>query len=265
MVSIIRISDMSDMSDATPPDDTQRRREKLLRIGREMWAESLRKCLPASRDSNVPKARPEDIEMADLPQTKNDLRDAGKVRRSAVGRAIGILRSRLNLSQSQLAKKIGSTVDNGTVSRWERGALLPHPWKRKKLAAIARDAGCEDLAAVFAGENLDWRIRFAASPDFVELSRTLTTLEICTINAFTAKEVEAKAYETFRKLQSTAHGFLNHLLANAKNVDAPLLFDSLQRELWMDLLGAQESSPLPESTDSAVGSPQGAESDPEEK
>jgi DNA-binding transcriptional regulator YiaG len=266
LMDIIRINDMSEPIDVTQVDEDRRRRENLRRLEQKIRAEILRKRPPQPQGGIARKYDPCDFELSDVPQTKKDLREAGKVRRKAVGMAIRSLRERLHLSQSGFAEKFSRIVDYyGTVSRWERGALLPQPWKRKKLAAIAREAGCEDLAAIFAGENLDWRIRFAALPEFHELSRTLTLLEICTLNAYGALESEPEAYEAFIGLQRTARSFLNHIAANAANGKAPLLFDSLQREVWMDLINEQQSQTSQVARDSAPQLRQEVDSTPEER
>jgi DNA-binding XRE family transcriptional regulator len=53
------------------------------------------------------------------------------------------IRDSHNLSQEQLAEQLG--IDQGTVSRWERGLTAPHYDIRKLLDAMARDSGLATL------------------------------------------------------------------------------------------------------------------------
>src|SRR5260370_36494103 len=71
-------------------------------------------------------------------------------RRKVVGRAVRLLRERLNVSQSGLARMGGRTVDAGTVSRWERGSLVPQACKLVKLEESARRNGFVDIVETFA-------------------------------------------------------------------------------------------------------------------
>jgi transcriptional regulator with XRE-family HTH domain len=68
-----------------------------------------------------------------------------------VQRAVRQLRDRLDISQARLAEMLGKLVESQvsmiTVSRWERGALLPYPKNRQGLAQIAMANGCWDIAA----------------------------------------------------------------------------------------------------------------------
>ena len=66
-------------------------------------------------------------------------------------------------------------------------------------------------------------------------------------------------------LQRTAGLFLNHMAANAANGKAPLLFDSLQREVWMDLVNEQQSRALQEARASAPQLQQEVDSAAEER
>lgn len=62
---------------------------------------------------------------------------------------VRLLRSRLDVSQEQLARRIG--VSWSTVSRWENGRGKPSPLARERLVKSLREAGLVDRAAELTG------------------------------------------------------------------------------------------------------------------
>ena len=60
------------------------------------------------------------------------------------------VRSRLNLTQEQLAERLG--VSFATVNRWEGGANVPQKAAREKIALLAKEAGLDDTGAADAAE-----------------------------------------------------------------------------------------------------------------
>ena len=77
--------------------------------------------------------------------------------RVEVPRAVRQLRKRLGVSQDRLAELVGPQVSMITVSRWERGALMPYPKNRQRLWEIAMEHGWWDIAAEF---NVDGDLSF---------------------------------------------------------------------------------------------------------
>jgi DNA-binding transcriptional regulator YiaG len=179
-------------------------------------------------------------------------------KRKWFGPAVKLMRKRLGLSQSQLARKIGRNVDAGTVSRWERGKLRPHPWKRRKLADLAAEGGMLDLAKMFEDGNPHWRIGLSlaaktdpVSSDDIEManfSRFLTLLEICAVNAFAGQYSTEEAHTAMRTLKSTVEKFVTFLVSEAEGGESIFFFDDFQRSVWMDVLKEQGVEPHLEPT-----------------
>lgn len=68
--------------------------------------------------------------------------------RISVPNAAKQLRDRLGkISQARLAEMVGPEVSAITVSRWERGVLMPYPKNRQKLADIALENDWWDIVA----------------------------------------------------------------------------------------------------------------------
>jgi type I restriction enzyme M protein len=61
----------------------------------------------------------------------------------AVAATLRAIRAKLNLTQEQLAKRLG--VSFATVNRWEGGTNVPQKAARETIAALARDAGVEPV------------------------------------------------------------------------------------------------------------------------
>jgi type I restriction enzyme M protein len=59
----------------------------------------------------------------------------------AVAATLRAIRAKLNLTQEQLAERLG--VSFATVNRWEGGTTVPQKAARETIAALARDAGVE--------------------------------------------------------------------------------------------------------------------------
>jgi hypothetical protein len=120
-------------------------------------------------------------------------------------------------------------IDRGTVSRWERGTELPQPWTRKKLAAIAEEnEGCEALVNFFVDQDIAirWRIGFAGA--YPELSRLLTRLEICVLNAHLSSSESRIAHSTMKALEEVAKKYTAHLAGEFDRGELPMLFDFVQ-------------------------------------
>ncbi|MBE2253182.1 MAG: N-6 DNA methylase [Myxococcus sp.] len=85
---------------------------------------------------------------------------------SNVAPVLRALRSKLNLTQEQLAEKLG--VSFATVNRWEGGANVPQKAAREVIAALARDAGVDEAGSGGAdapAADITRRRRKASSPD----------------------------------------------------------------------------------------------------
>lgn len=63
------------------------------------------------------------------------------------------IRSKLNLTQEQLAERLG--VSFATVNRWEGGTTVPQKAARETISALARDAGVVENTAESAGPAAD--------------------------------------------------------------------------------------------------------------
>jgi type I restriction enzyme M protein len=61
----------------------------------------------------------------------------------AVAATLRAIRAKLNLTQEQLAERLG--VSFATVNRWEGGTTVPQKAARETIAALARDAGVEPI------------------------------------------------------------------------------------------------------------------------
>lgn len=61
----------------------------------------------------------------------------------AVAATLRAIRAKLNLTQEQLAERLG--VSFATVNRWEGGTTVPQKAARETIAALARDAGVEPV------------------------------------------------------------------------------------------------------------------------
>lgn len=67
-----------------------------------------------------------------------------------VAATLRAIRSKLNLTQEQLAERLG--VSFATVNRWEGGSNMPQKAAREVIAALAAEAGVEDEAVPEAAE-----------------------------------------------------------------------------------------------------------------
>lgn len=67
-----------------------------------------------------------------------------------VAATLRAIRSKLNLTQEQLAERLG--VSFATVNRWEGGSNMPQKAAREVIAALAAEAGVEDEAALESAE-----------------------------------------------------------------------------------------------------------------
>ena len=61
----------------------------------------------------------------------------------AVAATLRAIRAKLNLTQQQLAERLG--VSFATVNRWEGGTTMPQKAARETISALARDAGLEPV------------------------------------------------------------------------------------------------------------------------
>ncbi|HVY89074.1 MAG TPA: N-6 DNA methylase, partial [Hyphomonadaceae bacterium] len=61
----------------------------------------------------------------------------------AVAATLRAIRAKLNLTQEQLAERLG--VSFATVNRWEGGTTMPQKAARETISALARDAGVEPV------------------------------------------------------------------------------------------------------------------------
>jgi len=61
----------------------------------------------------------------------------------AVAATLRAIRAKLNLTQEQLAERLG--VSFATVNRWEGGTTMPQKAARETIAALAREAGVEPI------------------------------------------------------------------------------------------------------------------------
>ncbi len=60
-----------------------------------------------------------------------------------VSKLIKELRDKLDLTQEQLAQKVGVTFS--TINNWEKGTRTPHPFLFQKLLDIAREIGLKNI------------------------------------------------------------------------------------------------------------------------
>jgi len=67
-----------------------------------------------------------------------------------IGATLRAIRSKLNLTQEQLAERLG--VSFATVNRWEGGTNMPQKAAREVIAALAREAGVDEAGAEEAPE-----------------------------------------------------------------------------------------------------------------
>jgi transcriptional regulator with XRE-family HTH domain len=96
-----------------------------------------------------------------------------------IGKAIMFLRQNaLGVSQAGLGELMG--VNPGTVSRWERGLLLPHTGVIHKFHALACKYNQNALAAVFSEPIANWR-ELCAAENLFDL-RLVMLLEILLLN-----------------------------------------------------------------------------------
>jgi len=154
-------------------------------------------------------------------------------RRKVVGRAVRLLRERLNVSQSGLARMVGKTVDAGTVSRWERGSLFPQPWKLGKLEEIARKNGFDDIVETFATPLETWKAGMALThPELVDL---ITLLEIAVLNADILGSDSQEDHAAFEGLRAAAKAVEERIVAHDRDGEPPFLFDDYQRRLMDEL------------------------------
>ncbi len=161
--------------------------------------------------------------------------------------AVKRLRNRLgNISQERLAALVGDGVSAITVSRWERGALLPYPRNRMKLAEMAMVNGWWDIAA-----RLDVQVPFAEwaavlKTNLPEAYRDWLTLGMCALNGpyfdpedpenATADQLEIAC--KFRSLQRLGRDLLEHLVElhrSGKETIAPPP-DERYANFWWELV-----------------------------
>jgi transcriptional regulator with XRE-family HTH domain len=170
------------------------------------------------------------------------------LRRKIVGNAVRQLREHLKISRNSLARLIDektgkNTTDASAVARWERGRVLPQPWKRGRLAEIAEANGRKDLADCFRDPVENWRTTMIRSNDDFRaknLDRLLTLMEIVAINmnslegsgdpGFGAFEVE------FIALREIADSICRRMFKKFSPNHPPILLDDHQRSLWSGLV-----------------------------
>lgn len=96
--------------------------------------------------------------------------------REAVVATLRAIRAKENLSQEQLAERLG--VSFGTVNRWEGGANMPQKAARDVIAALAREVGIEsneelDTEAPAAGVTRRRRVGAAGIPSTRSMEQML--------------------------------------------------------------------------------------------
>jgi hypothetical protein len=129
---------------------------------------------------------------------------------------------------------------------------MPHPWKRKKLAEIAEREGHIDLAEIFSGDASHWRLAIALNTELSSFSNFMTKLEICALNADVGQNTDEEAHIAMKSLKATVEKFLNFLIERSQSGDAPLLYDSLQRNVWADLINGRDHAVAPIRRESAT-------------
>ena len=60
-----------------------------------------------------------------------------------VSKLIKELRDKLDLTQEQLAQKVGVTFS--TINNWEKGSRTPHPFLFQRLMEMAEEAGLKNI------------------------------------------------------------------------------------------------------------------------
>lgn len=60
-----------------------------------------------------------------------------------VSNLIKELRDKLDLTQEQLAQKVGVTFS--TINNWEKGNRTPHPFLFQKILEMAEEAGLKNI------------------------------------------------------------------------------------------------------------------------
>jgi transcriptional regulator with XRE-family HTH domain len=124
-----------------------------------------------------------------------------------------MLRQRLGISQERLADMIGTEVTGSTVCRWEKGALMPYPAKRDKLARIANKNGMEHIAALF---TTPWPLEEWLAIGAINAPESyphILMLDILAANAFQFNcPDEGENYNKWTDLLTAAEGLFNRLV-----------------------------------------------------
>jgi ribosome-binding protein aMBF1 (putative translation factor) len=155
-------------------------------------------------------------------------------RRKVVGRTIRELRGALGvdkpISQHELAARIHKDVEGSSVSRWERGVIMPHALTRRKLARLAETCGRSDLANAFLRPG-DWRAAFRQNLPLE--AEFLTLLEVCALNGEALESEENWGIATaMDDLRLKAYELLDLLLAAESSGENILLADDAHRLVW---------------------------------
>lgn len=160
--------------------------------------------------------------------------------------AVRQLRTRLGISQALLAEMVGSAVSMMTVSRWERGELLPYPKNRRKLAEIALSHDWWDIAAALHSELSFDQWLSVVEENLPEEYRLWMILSMCALyrSAFQPDDPDDPSHEEIefakkeQDLSRTARELLDRLVklheAGKQMILAPPL--SHFRRFWWGIL-----------------------------
>jgi hypothetical protein len=153
------------------------------------------------------------------------------LRRKLVGAAVRRLREHLSIGQTELGRMIDggadrrSVTDPGSVSRWERGEVLPHEWKRNELVRIAREHSRNDLADAISDPVRNWRAGLLTQNRY--MFNLITLLEICALN----QEALGDSFYA-PALSEMAAVVRDQLMKVFTPQKPPVLLDDYQRDFW---------------------------------
>ncbi|MCC6363176.1 MAG: helix-turn-helix transcriptional regulator [Bryobacterales bacterium] len=163
-----------------------------------------------------------------------------------VPRAVRQLRDRLGkISQARLAEMIGSDVSVITISRWERGELMPYPKNRQRLADIALSHQWVDIAAALVDVPFEeWMEVFQANLPL--RYRDWIVLTMCSADGdlFSPEDpdsptdAELEVVRKYEEMMQAANELLNHL-ADLRNAGTSFIVPPPNehfRALWFDRL-----------------------------
>ena len=158
-------------------------------------------------------------------------------RRKLVGKAVRLLRQRLGVSQERLADMIGTEVTGATVSRWERGTLMPHPNKRKKLGRIAAKNGMKHIEGAFTPEVGIEDFLAALAVNFPEPYEQILLLDLLVLNAFVVLdcEEEGEYHNRFVALMTEAGELFDRLVELSSVGEEIFVPPSIHhQQFWLD-------------------------------